>query len=54
MVEVLDRIYHWLALKLKRDLYIPGVNWVCDRHEHNMTGISMAELRRERHARDRS
>ena len=51
MIEALDRLYHWLALKLKRDFYIPGINWVCDRHEHNLTGISMADLRRERKER---
>lgn len=52
MIETLDRLYHLLALKLKCDLWIPGINWVCDRHEHNMTGVSMADLRRERRARD--
>ncbi len=48
-VCILDRLHHFVVLKLKRE--IPGMNWICDRHEHNMTGISMAQLRREREER---
>ena len=48
---LIDSTYHRIVVTTKREFYIPGINWICDRHEHNMTGISMAELQRERHAR---